>query len=376
MKPWMIVLSSAVIAVAAAAAMAAPALMATAPASLGRGLMPLIPTLAVTMLAVYALCAILLTAGNLIVSSLNLRGRLARIPLPLGPGRSDWTAAFAASGLKRLAPLPAYLQLRPTKPDDALVLQSRFRPEEARKEITRLCYIWAARTHFFSASIALAALVALGAAQQHAPLPVVPGFIPAIPAGLILVGLILLAVLARLAIDVTIEPLIETIAAIPAEPVDVALLQRAVELLEAAQIPHPARIGNEAAQNPQIPNQLIETLVKGHRSLSGAIERLSATTDAFAATTRSSIEALDSTVRAVDQRQPSAAQTAITDPIELSQLRQAVIALTAALERVPLGAAADGEAMPARDPVARRTEAPPDLADQLKQLLQEAGTAL
>ena len=136
--------------------------------------------------------------------------------------------AFAASGLRRLTPLPAHLQPRPTRPDDTLVLQSRFQPEEARREITRLCYIWAARTHFFSASIALAALVALGAAQQHAPLPVVPGFIPAIPAGLILVGLILLAVLARLAIDVVIDPLIEMIAAFPAELVDVALLRRAV----------------------------------------------------------------------------------------------------------------------------------------------------
>ncbi len=133
---------------------------------------------------------------------------------------------------------------------------------------------------------------------------------------------------------------------------------------------------DEAAQNPQIPNRLIDALEEGHRSLSGAIERLSATTDAFAATTRSSIEALDGTVRAIEQRQPPTAETAIADAVELSQLRQAVIALTGALERVPLGAAVGGEAMPARDPVARRNEAQPDLADQLKQLLQEAGTAL
>ena len=89
MMAVMIVLSSAVIAIVAAAAMAAPTLMLTARANLVRDLMPLIPTLAVTILAVYALCAILLTAANLIVLSLNLRRRLARMPLPLGPGRSD-----------------------------------------------------------------------------------------------------------------------------------------------------------------------------------------------------------------------------------------------------------------------------------------------
>lgn len=378
MRPWMIVLSSAAIAIAAAAAMALPVLLLTASTGIVQALMPLIPTLVVAALAVYALCAILLTAGNLIVLSLHLRRHLTRIPLHLGPAHPDWTAAFAASGFGRLAPQPAYFQPRPgrsDRSDGTMVLQTRFWPGGARKEVARLYYIWAARTHFFSASIALAALVVLGFAQQHGPLPAVPGLIPTIPGGLILIGLILLAVLARLAIDVTIEPLIETIAGFPAESVEVALLRRAVELLEAAQNPAPERMRSEAALSPPIPDRLVGALEEEHRALCGAIERLSETTDGFAATTRSSIEALESTVRAAEQRQPLTAEPVIGDAIELSQLRQAVVALTAALQRAPLGPTAAGDAVPGRDLVARHNEPQPDLADQLKQLLQEVETA-
>jgi hypothetical protein len=374
MRPWMIVLSSAAVAIAAAAAMASPALLLSTRAGIVPAVTPLIPTLVVTMLAVYALCAILLTTGNLIVLSLNLRRHLTRTPPYQGPARPDWTAAFAAGGLGRLALLPAHPQPRPARPDGTVVLQSRFRPGEARKEVSRLCYIWAARTHFFSASIALAALVALGLAQQRGPLPVVPGLIPTIPAGLILIGLILLAVLARLAIDVTIDPLIETIAGLPAEPVDVALLRRAVELLESAQSPRPERARNDAASMLQIPDRLVGAVEEGHRALSAAIERLSATTDGLAAITRSSIEALESAFRAAEPHQPPAAEPTVADAAELSQLRQAVVALTAALERVPTGPVGGAGAVPGRDLVARHRDTQPDLADQLKQLLQEVGT--
>ena len=373
MRPWMIVLSSGAIAIAAAAAMALPVLSPATPAGIVPALMPLIPTLLVIALAVYALCAILLAAGNLIVQSLHLRRRLIRIPLHLGPAHPDWTAAFAASGLGRLAPLPAHLPPPPARPGSMALLQIRFQPVGARKEMAQLCYIWAARTHFFSASIALAALVALGVAQQYGPLPVVPGLIPTVPAGLILIGLILLAVLARLAVDVTIDPLIETIAGFPAEPVEVSLLRRAVELLEITQNLQPERISGETASIPQNSDRLVGALEEGHRTLSGAIERLSATTDGFAAATRSSMEALEDVVRAAEQRQPPAASPLIADADELSQLRQAVVALTAALERAPLAATAGAEVALGGSSVVRQKEAQPGLADQLKELLQEAG---
>jgi hypothetical protein len=374
MQAWIIILSSAIISVAAAAAMAWPGLSPMPPAAMIPALVPLIPTLVVTALAVYALCALVLSAGNLIVLSLRMRRHFARTPAHHGPAGSDWTTALAASGLRQLAPPPAYPPPRTARPDGTVVLQSRFHPGQARKAMARLYYVWAARTHFFSALIALAGAAALGAAQQHAPLPLVAGLIPTIPAGLTLVGLILLAILARLAIDVTIEPLIETISGLPAEPVDVALLRRAVELLEAGRSPRLERDYSDGASMAQIPDRLVGALEAGHRALSDAVERLSATTDGLASTTRSSIEALESTFRAGEQRQPPAGESVIGDAAELSQLRQAVVALTAALDRVPAGAAANGEAAPGTDLAARRREPQPDLADQLKQLLQEIGT--
>lgn len=190
MRPWIIVLSSATAAIAAAAAMAWPALSLTPTAAIAAALIPLMPTLVVTALAVYALCAIVLAAGNLVVLSLGLRHHLAPSPAHQGPIRPDWAAAFADSGLRRLAPPSADPQPRSARPDGMVVLRGRFHPGEARKEAARLYYIWAARTHFLSALIALACAVALGAAQQHGLLPIVTGLIPTVPAGLILVGLI------------------------------------------------------------------------------------------------------------------------------------------------------------------------------------------
>jgi hypothetical protein len=107
--------------------------------------------------------------------------------------------------------------------------------------------------------------------------------------------------------------------------------------------------------------------------LSNAIERLSATTDGLASTARSSIETLESTFRVAEQRQPPT-MPAIADMAELSQLRQAMVALTAALERIPTGPATTRDMASGTDLATRRREAQPDLADQLKQLLQEIGT--
>ena len=127
MRPWIIVLSSAVVAAAAVAALARPALSLAPPAAILPGLMPLLPTLVVAALAVYALCAILLTSGNLIAEALRLRRHLDRNPPHHGPARPDWTAAFERSGLRRLIPPPAAVQPRPAPADGTVVLQGRFR---------------------------------------------------------------------------------------------------------------------------------------------------------------------------------------------------------------------------------------------------------
>ncbi len=374
MKPWMIVLSSALVAIAAAAGVALPELSLTPHPEIVHHLVPLLPTLMVTALAGYALCAILLTAASLVFSCLLLRHRVVGAPAQGGPTRPGWAAALAASGLRRLMPAAAVPPRRSARVDGAIVLQSRFRPEEARREMARLYHIWAARSHFFSALIVLTAAAALGLAQQHGALPQASGPIPTVPAALILVGLVLLAVLGRLAVDVAVEPLIELLSRLPAEPIDVALLRRAVELLEAGPAASSAQDDGALASVLQIPDRVVGVFEDGRRALFDAIEHLSATTDGLALSTRAAIEGLEAAVRDSERHQRLATESAIPDAAGLSRLQEAVVALTAALERAP-PLVPVGERSTGPDSAFAGRDADPRLADELKQLLHEIGTA-
>ena len=64
----------------------------------------------------------------------------------------------------------------------------------------------------------LVGIVGLGVAQNHGALPFQTGVIPMLSAILIVAGLLLLAALGRIAIDVTAEPLLETIAQLTVDP--------------------------------------------------------------------------------------------------------------------------------------------------------------
>jgi len=97
----------------------------------------------------------------------------------------------------------------------------------ATRDLTSALYRLA-RAHFFSALIVLTALVGLGLAQDHEAARLALVTIPTTPAMLILIGLILLAILSRIAVDVAVEPLIEAISELPAEGVEIGLLRRTV----------------------------------------------------------------------------------------------------------------------------------------------------
>jgi hypothetical protein len=251
-----------------------------------------------------------------------------------------------------------------------VVLQERFQPHEARREVARLYYIGAARTHFFSALIVLAAGVVLGAAQEHSALPSVPGPIPTVSAALAVAGLALLAILARIAVDVAAEPLIEMISRLPTEPVEVGFLRCALAFMETAT---PANQPMDAATPIaalQIGERFDAVLEQGHRRLLEGIERLSKTADGLVTTVRSSIEALETAFRTTEMQQQSTAQNIVVDTAAMTDLRDAVVALTAVLERARSGPAADGEL----EPGASRTEHEPGLAQELRKLLQEIKT--
>jgi hypothetical protein len=198
-----------------------------------------------------------------------------------------------------------------------------------------------------------------------------------VPAALAVAGLVLLAILARIAVDVAAEPLIETISRLPAETAEIGLLHRIAELFAAA--PPANRPPAAAAPAPmlEIPERLDEILEQGYRALFEAIERLSVTTEGLAATTeglatttRSSVEALEVAFRAAELREPAGSPYGAGDAAVMTELRDAVRGLTAVLERVRHAPAVEGDV----EPPALHGRGP-DLALELRKLLQDMETA-
>jgi hypothetical protein len=372
MRPWIIVLTSAIGAIISGAALLWPELSNSSSSGLWSIVRPHIPTLAVAAFGIYALSAMLLTTGALVAETLFVRHRLGNASSHRMRNHHDWPAALGSIGLNRFAPGLISEPVQSAGENPTVLFSTRFHPVSARREVGRLHYLWLARSHFFSALIVLIAIAGLGLAQDHGSAPATLGVIPTVSAILILAGLILLAILGRIALDVSAEPLIDTISQMPAEPLEVTFLRRAVELTEAAPsvtatedgIPKPAL---------QLPERLETTIEEGHRTLLDAVRHLLATTDALGATLRSSIDALNSTISKSITPLPSIAEHNEVAP-GLSELQRAIEALTAMLERLTTMPAITEEPSHGQQ-VARSRPREPQLARELHQLLQDIAAA-
>jgi hypothetical protein len=309
----------------------------------------------------------LLTTGALVAETLFVRHRFERSSAHRMRTRGDWPAALGSIGLYRLAS-GLITETAQSAGEDPTLLTGRFHSGSARGEIRRLHYLWLARSHFFSAVIVLTALAGLGLAQDHGSVPSALGTIPTISAILILAGLILLAILGRIAVDVSAEPLIEAISQVPAEPLEVMLLRRAGELTE---VTRAVEVTYDGISKPtlQLPERLEAAIEEGHRALLDAVRHLVATTDALGSTLRSSIDALNSTMStSITPLQSIAERDRASSG--LSDLQRAVEALTAVLERLTTTSAIGEE--PSHDRVLARSDPrEPGLARELRQLLQE-----
>jgi hypothetical protein len=368
MRPWIIVLTSAICAIFVAAALIEPELSNSTSSDLWLVVRPHIPMLAVAAFGIYALCAMLLTTGALVAETLFVRHRFGRSGVHRMRTRRDWPAALGSTGLRRLA---SGLIAEPTQPaeEDSTILLTTH-PGSARGEIGRLHYLWLARSHFFSAVIVLTALAGLGLAQDHGSVPSALGSIPTISAILILAGLILLAILGRIALDVSAEPLIEAIYQIPAEPLEAMLLRRAVELTE---VTRESQVTYDSSPRPmlQLPERLEAAIKEGHRALLDSVSHLVAMTDTLETTLRSSIDALNSTISTSITTLQSITEHDRVVP-ELTELQRAVEALTAVLERLTTASAIAEEPSRSGD-VTRNGPGGPQLARELRQLLHEIG---
>jgi hypothetical protein len=373
MRPWMIVLSSAVGAIVVASVMVGPELLQAPRSDFGSMLLPHLAMLAVAAIAVYALCAMLLASGTLIGDALSVRRRLGRIGGYPRPTQSDWTMAFRSTELHRLLPSPVAEPARRAGANETILLQHRFSAVAARAEIARLHYLWLARTHFFSALIVLAALVGLGLVQDHGSVPFLLGEIPAISAILMLVGLILLAILSRIAIDVSTEPLIETISQLAAEHLEIGLLRRLVEVIEAVCTVTAVNVGAPAS-TLQLPERLEAVIEEGQRGLLDAARHLSVTTDGLGARIKSSVDALMAAINTAAVQLPPTSDRG-NEALGFSELQGAVEALTAVLERLTTVPDTMEDTSLGADRAARGKVQEPHLAHELRQLLQEIETA-
>lgn len=374
MRPWVIVLSSAFGALVVVAAIAIPEMIAAPRAEIAPILLSRSPALVVAALAVYGLCAILMTTAILITDILRLRHNLLQTAADPVSARPEWAAAFV-SGLRRLSPRLAAALAQSATANGGVALEFRLTAGETRGEWARLYYVSLARSHFLSALIVLAGVAALGLAHDHTSLPLQTGVIPTASALMIIAGLMLLGMLGRIAIDVTAEPLLEGISQLPNELAEVGLLRRAVELLELDRN-RPVANGTMPAPPAQIPERLIASIEQGHHALLDAVGRLSASTGALESTMRTSVEALETTLRMAAAQQRPSEDGKLTDAAGFPELRAAVEELTAVLQRlsaVPEGTEASARADDRTPP--SQTASAPRLAHELRQLLQEIEAA-
>ena len=113
---------------------------------------------------------------------------------------------------------------------------------------------------------------------------------------------------------------------------------------------------------------------EGQRGLAAAARHLSMTTEALGTTIGSSVDALQTAISMVAAQLPSTADQ-VNKTFGFSELQGAVEALTAALERLTTVPDTIEETPPGVDQAARRKAQIPHLARELRQLLQEIGTA-
>jgi hypothetical protein len=362
MPPWTIVLSSTIGAIIVVAVLAIPELANAPRSEIGATLLQHLPALAVGALGVYGLGAMLLTTADLLAAMLRLRHQLTRAALGSPPAWHAWIAALGTTSCRRLA--MTLTQSGSDGADGSAALPTSPTEGEARSAIARAHYISLAKSHFLSVLIVLVGIVGLGIAQDRGVLPVQTGAIPTISAILIVVGLVLLAALGRIALDVTAEPFLETISQLSAESNEIGLLRRIVALLE------PARDAAEAdwtSEPPRFPAQLVSAFEEGHRPLLDAIHRLSENAQALEAALHSSAAVFETNIRAAGAQQRPVDDAAIS----FAELQAAVEELTAVLRR--LGAVPEETPQPVL--AGRRTALSPGLARELRRLLSEIDAA-
>jgi putative SOS response-associated peptidase YedK len=369
MQPWMIAAAGAAVALVAA-------LMWVAEAALpGGGLTQLVhaaaPQFALVFLAAFAAIVLLLTTAAVAVDLARVYRRLDRLARFAGipgaaPSPRECLAAFAGTSMTRLADRVLDFASEDAEAEsDRLVLQSRFAPEEARRELVCHHRDWLVRAQFATALALIVALAGLGSAQDYAHAALAGFLVPGRIAVAAVAALVLLAVCTRVAVRAMAEPLIDAIERLQLPRLEMRLLQTLSAIVASdGEFVRPGALAAPiAAANPQL-ERLATALEDGRDTLREAIGRLSAN----AAT-------LTQTARAIaDQRADAGLPAA--DPAAIAQLHQAITGLAATIERLPAAPAGDAPAAAGEAPsglATKRRRAPRrnDLGSELRRLISE-----
>src|ERR1700724_3261757 len=101
MQPWMIVLSSSIGGIVVGAALAVPEVLGAPRPEIGPMLLLHLPALAIAALAMYALCAMLLTTATLVPGSLRVRQHLAPSASDQASLPGDWGPGLGRNGFRQ-----------------------------------------------------------------------------------------------------------------------------------------------------------------------------------------------------------------------------------------------------------------------------------
>jgi len=309
--------------------------------------------------SLYAMLALVLSAGAFVTGLRRVRLRLREAPST----PDQWVNAFRGTGLERLAGrVLDVVHAEGVVDSQSLLVQSRFHPSRARREV-RFAFrdrLW--RAQFFTACVLLLGICALSAVQTFLPTSPFSLELPLPITAASLIAIVLVSGTCVLAVESATEPFLDAIARMPTERLDTRLIKSLMTLLEGAinsaalrAVP-PGTQYDRAAEHLRV---LLEDMV---RSLSNSVDRLG-----------DNAELLASTMRAL-----SARGTATVLPGEESVTQQLLIALdelARAIERLP-GRQEDIPSDP-RVPVVeghmsqRQTPLDHDLAQEVRELLKE-----
>ena len=180
-----------------------------------------LPLFAVNSLATYAVASLSATTAMMLMDLRRVRSRLNSLSEPTP---YNWAAAFAGTSLSGIA--SRIVEFAPeAKTENQSLVQSCLSVRAGGREIAALYWNWLARAQFFTAVVALLVIAGLNWVQEYTTTPLFGSSIPPQLIFAAVLAILALGFLTRTAVHAAAEPLLDTVAALPFEHLETALLK-------------------------------------------------------------------------------------------------------------------------------------------------------